>query len=362
MSEYSFVFIWIAVIAFISLYFPIQEEVMVLGRKEVRWKLFWAFLAFLPVIHLAGMGTARSDTAVYIAIFENSQASLTSILEQFKTHESGFGYRVFQDVVKIIVGGNVTAFRIVLAFCHSIPIILTLRKYSAKYIFSVYLFVATGCHLAWMMNGLRQFLAVSIIFAGTTFIFRKKYIPICILILIAATVHTSALVMLPVIFIVQGRAWNKKTLIYIFAAVVAMFVFSRRIELADALLQGTEYEGAISNMQRIGDDGVNPFRILVSIVPVALAYSVRKIIDDKNDPVLNICINMSIINVGILLVAMVTSGIMIGRLPIYVSLYNFILLPYLVMEIRWGDVDTILKIGSVVGYALYYYILYRGWF
>ena len=361
MSEYYFIFIWLILIAYTSLYAPVQEKIMVLGKEEIRWKLFWAFLVFVPVIHLASIGDPRSDTSAYISAYVKSEASISSIIDLIRTHESGFAYKIFQDVVKIITNGNVVAFRVVLSLCHIVPVILVFRKYSTSYLFSAFLFIATGCHIGWMMNGIRQFLAVSIIFGGTTFIIRRKYVPAIILILIASTVHTSALVMVPVIFIVQGRAWNKKTLLYITIAVIAMLVFSRRIELVDTLLAGTEYEGTIANMMQYGDDGVNPLRVAVNAVPVILAYYGRKTIAQKNDSVVNMCVNMSVINFGIYIVAMVTSGIMIGRLPIYVSLYTFILLPYLIKEIYWGDLGVILKVGSLVGYMLYYFILYRGW-
>lgn len=361
MSEYYFIFIWLILISYTSLYAPVQEKIMVLGKEKIRWKLFWAFLVFVPVIHLASIGTPRSDTSAYISAYVNSEASLSSIADAIRIHESGFAYEIFQDSIKIITDGNVAAFRVVLALCHIVPVIMVFRKYSISYLFSSFLFIATGCHIAWMMNGLRQFLAVSIIFAGTTFIIRRKYIPAIILILAASTVHTSALVMLPVIFIVQGRAWNKKTLLYIIIAVIAMLVFSRRIELVDTLLVGTEYEGTIANMMQYGDDGVNPLRVAINAVPVVLAYYCRETIARKNDPVVNMCVNMSIINLGIYFVAMVTSGIMIGRVPIYVSLYTFILLPYLLKEIYWGDLDVILKVGSLIGYMLYYLIQYRGW-
>ena len=90
---------------------------------------------------------------------------------------------------------------------------------------SLYLFVASGCHIAWMMNGLRQFLAVSIIMAATPLMLKRKYVPLIGVILLAATVHSSALIMIPIIFIVQGKAWNKKTLLFIGVTIVLTYVY-----------------------------------------------------------------------------------------------------------------------------------------
>ncbi len=359
MSEFYFIFIWIAFLAYVSTKVDVLVPTNVLGEMKMRASLFWAVIAFLPIIHLTSMGTPMSDTWAYVSAFERSEASWSSISQAIVERPSGFGYKVFQDFWKIIIGNNVTLYRIILALFHTLPVILVFRKYSPEYIFTVFLFVASGSHIAWLMNGLRQFLAVSIIFAGTGFIVRKQYVPAIALVLIASTVHTSALVMLPVIFIVQGKAWNRKTMLYIVIAVIAMFVFSRRVDLMDDLLQDTEYAGAVSNWQEIGDDGVHPLRVLVNALPVVLAFLARKRIDKENDQVLNICVNMSVINLGIFLVAMVTSGVMIGRVPIYVTLYSFILLAYLAFEVDWGEYTLILRYGSVIGYLAYYYLQYR---
>ena len=46
------------------------------------------------------------------------------------------------------------------------------------------------------------------------------------LILLAATFHRTALFMIPVIFIVQGRVWNWKTIVFSIAVVLAAFLFA----------------------------------------------------------------------------------------------------------------------------------------
>jgi ATP-dependent Clp protease ATP-binding subunit ClpX len=43
-------------------------------------------------------------------------------------------------------------------------------------------------------------------------------------------------------------------------------------------------------------------------------------IRDVDNPVVNVCVNMSIITAGLYLISMVTSGVFIGRLPIIFSL------------------------------------------
>ena len=52
MSEYYFIFVWLVVMAYLSMNFPVRTRVKVLGKMEVRWKITWAFIVFIPVIHL----------------------------------------------------------------------------------------------------------------------------------------------------------------------------------------------------------------------------------------------------------------------------------------------------------------------
>lgn len=322
------IFAWLVVMEVLSLQFNFMKFESFDGKVKRRWRVFPAVMAFFPIFWLACMGTPVNDVPVYLNSFRNFPSTIAGAAYYLGSVKSGIGFYVIEFLIKII-SDNETFFRIIIALIHSIPVVLIFRKFSDKYLLSLYIFAASGCHTAWMMNGLRQFVAVTIILAAFPLLVKKKYVSSIFVVLLACTVHTSAIIMLPTIFIVQGEVWNRKTLFFIILAVGAMFVFSQDAGLADVLLNGTEYSGAITAMREAGDDGVNPLRVLVSAVPAFLAFFSRSRIKEEHDLVLNICCNMSIITVGINIVAMVTSGILVGRLAIYTSLYGFIALPQL---------------------------------
>ena len=350
----TFIFIWLAIMALVSMFMSVEKWMPVEGEWVLRWKIIWATASFFPIFFLACMGQMRGDTSGYVYNYLKVPGTWSEIRSLVLHFKSGNGYTILINLIKMVFGNNSTAFRIVLALIHSIPIILVYRCYSTDYLLSVYLFAASGCHFAWMMNGIRQYVAVVMIFAATPWIIRKKYLRVILVILLAATVHTSALMMLPVIFIVQGEPWNKRTIAFIILAVIATLIFSQRVDLADIFLEGTEYEGAITFYQRQGDDGVNPFRVIISAIPPAMALWGRRKHDLDTDPVINICVNMSIISFGLFLVAMVTSGIMAGRMPIYVQLYSFILLPYLCKRMFTGR-SSLVVTGLMI---IFYYVFY----
>ena len=61
-----------------------------------------------------------------------------------------------------------------LASIQAIILVTIYRKYSTNYLLSIFLFIASTDYLSWMFNGVRQFAAVTIIFASTKFMLEKK--------------------------------------------------------------------------------------------------------------------------------------------------------------------------------------------
>lgn len=354
MNELNFIFVWLAGWMVLSnmTNFTVLENIH--GKYERRWGITAAFLVFLPIFWIACMGAPRSDTWLYITIFESFPINWGEFLQKVSIAESGQGFQLLQFVIKRLFGNNVAAFRVILALIHSIPVVLICRKYSENYLMTIFLFVATALHVSWMMNGIRQFIAAVIIFAATPLLIKRQFGAVILIILFAMSFHISAMLMLPIVFIVHGKAWNKKTIFYILVALIAMYIFDNYTGVMEIMLEGTEYEGAVQSWQAMGDDGTNPIRVFVNAIPMLLAFLGRNYIKYENDELLNICVNMSVVTTGLYLISMVTSGIMIGRLPIYTSMYNLILLPNLVPKIFTESSTRMVKLIMVGCYMLYY--------
>lgn len=358
MNLYYFVFIWLWVMYCVSLKVDVTYTYFENGEKLYRWRFIYALILFLPVIYLAAFTTPRSDTGLYLKIYREIPLEWSGIAEKLSSDQSGKGFVVFQWLIKRIFGDNISIFRLLLALLHSIPVLYVFRKYSENFVLTTFLFLITGNHIGWMMNGLRQFLAVSVVMAATPLILKKKYIPLFFIIVLAMTIHSSAMIMLPIVFVVQGKPWNEKTLFFIAASLIMMWAFSKYTGLLDRMLVDTEYAGHIESAAKMGDDGTNPIRVLVNSVPMILSLVGKRQINQENDAVVNLCVNMSIVTVGIYLVSMVTSGIMIGRLPAYTSLYSCILLPKIIRTIfneKSARMVIVLMMGLYIMYYLYAY-------
>lgn len=359
MSGYIFVLIWMAIMAFGANLRNTKKYELVNGIKEQRTQMQFAILTFLPVILWAGFrsGAGYADTNAYIFKYKLIPRNIADFFEYLGTVEKDVGFEVFTGIIKFIFGSNYTPYLMIIAIIQGGIIIAFYRKYSTNYILSIFLFIATTEYFSWMFNGIRQFLAVTIVIAATPLMLKKKYIELILIIVLAATIHQTALIMIPIVFIAQGKPWNRKTIALIILVIGVLLYVDQFTDFLDNALSETQYSATVSTWQEMGDDGSNPIRVLVYAIPTLIALFGRKQLAAKSTPIINLSINMSIISSAIYLVSMVTSGIMIGRLPIYVSLYSYILLPYEIDCIFAKQSAKIVKLSLVICYLLYYYYL-----
>ncbi len=339
MSSFILIVAWVCLVLLVSTVAKTEREEVVLGEKKQCVTPFIAFLVVLPIILMAANRSLYVfDTGAYANQFYDVPNRLGAFLEYLPSVEKDQGFTILIFIMRRL-GLNHEAFFLWVAAFQGFSLFYVYRKYSNHYFWSIFLFVVSTDMIAWMHNGIRQFLAVTIIFLATGFLVQKKYIWLILVIVFASLFHQSVLLMIPIVFIVQGKAWNKKTMLFIAGILLAVFFVDRFTGLLDSALEETQYANVVNDWQENQDDGTSPIRVLVYSVPTVIAFFARKHIAAEENQFLNICVNMSIVSTGLYLLSMFTSGIMIGRLPIFVSLYNYILLPW--------ELDLLLQKNSV---------------
>ena len=206
-----------------------------------------------------------------------------------------------------------------------------------------------------MYNGIRQFIAVTIILLATKHIAKKKYVRAIVIILFAATIHQSALIMIPIIFFVQGEAWNKRTVVFALIIMASVMFINQFTSVLDDSLVGTQYQSVVSQFKETKNAGTSIPRVLVFSVPAIMSLVFRDKINEKGDSFIKLCVNMSVISSGIYIISMFTSGIFVGRLPIYCSLFNYLLLPWILDEMFDISIRTIVYTAMVFLYLIFYW-------
>lgn len=333
--------LWIGLVALVANTAKLKRKETVLGQETERYSLLFASIVFLPVFLFVSVGEIRSDIWLYLSGFDNISSSINEVFQNWWTSK-GPGFTLIEVLIKQVFGNNRDAFRIIFGLIESIPLVLIYRKYSEDYVFSIFLFIAMGNYNGWMMNGLRQFVATCIIFAALPLLIKRKFIPLILIILLAMTIHSSAMMMIPIVLVVCFEPWKKGILVSYIVFVIALFVFVNNTDmLSEEILKH--------------DDGANPIRIAISAIPVVIAFVGRKKIAADNNPLINICVNMSVFTMLMYFVATFTNGVGTGRLPIYTGLFNLILIPYLATNVFDEKISKNIQLFFILFYTAYFF-------
>ena len=354
-SQYILILIWIGFVSIMSNLIYMKRFELVCGEKVERYRWLFAIIIFIPIIWMAGNRGWFADTGLYIMNYQEMPSNLLELPNYIAGVSKDKGFSVLSVVLKFILGSDYTPYLMALAAFQGISLVCFFRRYSSDYILSIFLFIASTDYLSWMFNGLRQFMAVTIILFATPLMLKKKYFSLICVILLASTMHQSALLMIPFVIIAQGEAWNKKTLLFIAVTLLAVVFVDRFTNILNDTLSGTQYVNVVSDYTSWNDDGTNPLRVAVYSIPAILALLGKKQIRAEHNLLINFCTNMSIISMGLYLISMVTSGIFIGRLPIYCSLFGYILLPWEIKKMFTWESRRIVYIGVVGAYIVFYY-------
>lgn len=360
-NQYILILVWIGIMALIQKFFYREEYNALTGEYEWRVAPFFAILVMAPVVWMAANRGWFADTDVYIRSYQTMPDTFAGISGYMETISKDKGFSLFSAILRVIIGKSYVPYLCVIAIFQAYAVSKLFREHSIDYVLCVFLFIASTDYLSWMFNGIRQFMAVSIILLATPLmlkesahVIRNKYLPLFVIIICASTMHQSALLMIPFVVIAQGEAWNRRTLLFLIGTLLAIAFVGRFTGLLDEVLSNTQYKNVVSDYTEWGDDGTNPLRVLVYSIPAIISFLERRTIKEENNPVINFCTNMSIVSMGIYIISMFTSGIFIGRLPIYASLYSYILLSWEI-ENLFEKSRSAIKITAIFGYLMFYY-------
>lgn len=320
LTNYWWLLIWLVIAGgFLTIAVP-KKPVQVLGKTEYRWSWPAAMILACPYVVWCMNRSYFGDTEVYRGTFQDAPASFAQLPVYLSEHTKDKGFSILITAIKGIIGNNDKMFFLIIAVFQLFCVVYFFKKYSSDFLLCMFVFVASTDYLSWMFNGMRQFIAVGIILLSFGFVLEKKFVPAICLILLASTIHGSALFMLPIIFVIQGKAWNKRTILMMVGVGIVILSVDQFTSILDSLLAETQYNDLITNEIWTTDDGTNIFRVLFYSIPAILSLVGKRYIDKENSPVINMCVNCGICTALIYLLSAFSSGIYIGRIPIFTTL------------------------------------------
>lgn len=309
----------------------INEQIDYSISNDYRVSYLFAVLLFLPLIVVStNRSLSEGDTWAYYTMFNEWPSVLNEV--QITNSDKYPGFKIFSVFFKQFISTDYRVWFFVIAAISMLCIATTYQKYTSEVVLCAYFFY-TADFQSWANNGCRQFMVVSIMFALTPLLFGKKLSKILVFILVGWILfyfHVSVLIVLPLYFIALGKPMNKWTILFILMIVVTIVFINQFSGLISDTLENTSYEKSSSEISSI-NNGTNLFRVAFFSVPAILAIVFRGKLDDNIPQMIAYSINMSIIGAAFYVLSAFMNGVTIGRMPIYFTLYNYILIPW---EIR----------------------------
>ncbi|MDU0203794.1 EpsG family protein [Paenibacillus sp. MAH-36] len=282
----------------------------------VRPNLLLVSFTMASMVLVSGLRNNIGDTFFYMHAYTVNNFTW----EQIKA-EKDIGFGILQMILKSYTQDpQVLIF--LTALVTNVLIVYVLYKYSKLFELSIYLYITSGLYIV-SMNGVRQFLASAIVFAATKFLFEGNWKKYFLVVVFASLFHQSALILIPIYFIVRRKAWTSSTFVLLTIAVLLIVGYS---VLSDAIFNAiadTHY----SEYQSIQEGGANVIRVAIGAVPLILAYLGRNKLRELF-PYGDYVVNMSLLNFVVMAVA--TQNWIFARFTIYFGLYNIILMSWVI--------------------------------
>lgn len=179
---------------------------------------------YVPILPLFLVAALRSFVGTDYMHYMYNKVPL--ILKGCSSDE--FGFQLI-TLFAMNVLGNFQWLIAIMAFLTLFAFYSSWRKHSNELYLSILIFVSTG-FFYFSLNGMRQALAISLFFFAVRYIIKRKPIHYCCVVLLASTIHLSALIFLPFYILARIKLTKKHVImtslfLYLVWPLIAMLVY-----------------------------------------------------------------------------------------------------------------------------------------
>lgn len=314
--------IYIINISLIIIYSLIELILYDKNKKTSKVTKTLFFIAFFQLFFIMTFRshTLGSDGEAYLKAFNISKGVSWREIFNLRAHSPIFNFeRGFIFLSKIIstFTGNYTVYLGIMSLIILVPVFSTLSKNSKLPMLSVFLYISLN-FFHFSISGIRQAIAFSLVLYSYNFLKNNKNFKFIIIILLAATMHKSAIVFIIALFIRKIK-FDQKYIIPYFISFVFVFLFREQLfYLISNIYYGEGREPIITSAYNLLI--LNTFIVLNSFV----FYSYLK---NKNK---DYQLVHSISTISPLLMIFNTVSTTTLRLANYFFIYSILLIPTLI--------------------------------
>lgn len=304
--------------------------------RFVYWGIVLGFILF------AGLRSKYNDTTTYMYGFELIDANTIKLSTLLKPYG---GFEIYQQLIKRYISDNPQVFIFVSSIVTNILYLKFYTRHTYKYCGMILLY-AIGSFM-FGMAGIKQAIAIAISLYAIENYLGKRYIRAVLLLFLAMTFHPYILCLICIPFL-KNRLWDRKTIIIIAVCIIAFMNMERVFELFNII--GLDYSNEIFDNYTI-----NPIRVLVEFVPVAISLIYRNKLNENGNEILILGMNMRIISFIFIAMGLFVNPIYFGRMSTYFTSLSAIAIPEM-LSISWEENRN----GRVYifGYYVFFFIYF----
>lgn len=281
---------------------------------KYKYLLIAALTAFVGLRYNVG-----SDYSAYVWDYERFLASSYSQIITSKDPS----LKLLAKLGSLIYDSPTTMFMLA-AIVFTLIYINSLYENSIHFSLAILLFFVCGTYLD-SCGGVRQALAAAIIFSGFKYVKERQLLKYFLIILLACSFHSSAIVMLPLYLILSCPSQLNKVFWLAIITITILIAYSGLFSIAESITGK-----AINLNNTYVSGGVNLFRVAVAVAPCALIPFLRKESSEQLTPYINLVI------LNAMLMCVTAHSIYLARVGIYTTAFLPLALPPLLYNLQLG--------------------------
>ena len=225
----------------------------------------------VPILILVSFSSIRSyyvgtDTRTYLLNFTSNldvkYFSFNSDIE--------YGYQFLEFIIL-----NFTHNYFWLFFVTSMVVVplylITIRKLSENYIISIFVYITFGFY-TFFFNGLRQGIAMALFFFSLPYLLNRKIVIYFLIVCIASLFHISALMMIPLYFLIHFKLKIEWKVLYCFS----LSLLSSQILIKYLAQSNVRYESYTQEAEKAGGYLTLGFYFLLGLLIYLVGNHIRK--------------------------------------------------------------------------------------
>lgn len=306
-------------------------------------------LSFVVLFALIALKSDQvgADNSAYMRAYENlKNGTLTSQQDSWL----GFGFKSIASVFAFL-GLDYHVFAIAIGFLTLWLFYITIWRNSKSPAMSLFILIST-CLYFQMFNQYRQMLAIGLVFFSINYIFRKRNIwKFLMVILLATSIHTTAIIFLPVYFVTRLKLSRNVLVAYVVLAVVCWMLYEPMVNILSNTYYGRTYFGSYLDIAFKTSAIVNTLVRVAMLLFVLITYAKKSCKDEKR---MNVLIHIAIICTIMQILTLKSS--LFGRLTTYFFVFYILTVPEFV--VAFYAKNRLLKLFLILfflGYGGIYY-------